>query len=101
MYAQELPQAQPSRVTGANLLGQAASQTMAARLENAANTLAYQCDRIANVLSKINGTPRDNPPTAGGVEKIKITAPLAQSLDYVEATAKRLCDLAAALEQVA
>lgn len=76
-------------------------RTLAARLESAAGTIQAQCNRVEDVLAKINGTPRNPPMGSDRAEKIATTAPLAMSVDAVEALAKRLCDLASNLEQVA
>ena len=98
-YAQEQNGRALSSIVGAGG-GSNVSRTMAQRLEEAAGSIAYQCERIERTLAKINGTPFPPGPTTTG-EKIKTTAPLCQSLEFVETSAKRLGELASNLEQVA
>ena len=76
------------------------TMTLSARLEKAAAQIRSQCERIENTLSKINGTPP--PPGYGQAqEKSPSTAPLGSSVENMEMLAKRLCELASNLEQVA
>lgn len=77
------------------------ARTLADRLESAMSTVSYQCDRIESVLSKVNGTPRPQQPAGSDKSAIKVTAPLAQTVDFAEELAKRLCDLSSNLEQIA
>lgn len=78
-------------------------RTLAARLEDAIDTISGQCGNIEDALARINGTPRT--PQTNGPEKIvqglRVTSPLAQSVDTAEIVAKRICELAHTLDRVA
>lgn len=86
---------------GGSMNAPTAQRTFAARLESTAYTLSLQCNRIEDTLAKINGTPRAPGNPGDKAEKIAVTAPLAQSVEALEQQAKRLCELANMLEQVA
>lgn len=81
--------------------GAPAAPTMAARLERAARDLNGQCQRIEDMLARVNGTPRAVGSQNVAQEKISTTAPLAASVEAVEIVIKRLAELAANLEGVA
>ena len=84
-------QAQAGRALSTVGGGSNAPRTLSQRLEAAAYTLMSQCGRVEEVLSKINGTPRN--PNVSQQEKIATAVPMAQSVEALEQGVKRLCDL--------
>lgn len=76
--------------------------TLAMRLERATQTVTAQCNRIEEVLGRINGTPPANRAVESlGKITAQTTAPVSYSVDALEQQASRLCELAGNLEQVA
>lgn len=75
--------------------------TLNDRLNKAADSLAFQCDRIESVLARVNGTP----PTPGnkdaGVAQIRPTHALVQVVEHLETLNQRLAGLAANAENIA
>jgi hypothetical protein len=72
------------------------------RLNKVAETLQYQCERISQVLSRVNGTPSDKTGYGPGeVAQIRPVQPLAQIVEQLEGASARIADLATGVERIA
>lgn len=88
---------QPVRLSGP-VDAAPAPATINERMDRAANALTAACQRVENMLAKVNGTP----PTAthDAAKAIGIT-PLVNCLEQLENQTERLHRLAEGLEQIA
>ena len=79
--------------------GPAKVSTVNERMNRMANQLTAACQRVENMLSKVNGTPQHAPKDA--VDKIAGINPLMHCLEQIENQVERLHRLTEGLEQIA
>lgn len=78
--------------------------TLNERLNRAGEQINSQCDRLEQVLARVNGTPQ--PPKTGdrigeAPTPIRPTQSLSQMVENIEAMAKRLMELRTVAERIA
>lgn len=75
--------------------------TMNDRLNKTVDTLAYQCERIEAVLSRVNGTPQKIESAKSGGITPRVTLSMQNAIENLESTTDRLVNLANGVEQIA
>lgn len=76
--------------------------TLNERLNGISNRMQSQCERIEQVLGRINGTPAAAPTNHGGkITDISPTLPLATVVEHLESVQSRLMELAIGVEKIA
>lgn len=70
------------------------------RLNKVADSIAFQCERIESVLSRVNGTPQVKNPEGAAVP-IRPMFPLSQIVENLENANQRLNSLATGVEKIA
>ena len=75
-----------------------AVSTINQRLDAQCAQLYRACQRIESTLARINGTPQAGEQAQ---DKVAVTPPMLQSVDFIEQQVERLTRLADGLEQVA
>lgn len=78
----------------------ARAMTLNERLNKTVETLAYQCERIEAVLSRVNGTPQKLESAQAGKAPRPVQS-MQNAMENLEATTQRLIDLTGNVEQIA
>jgi hypothetical protein len=95
----------PGQAGQAAKLDKPLDTTMNERLNKVADLLQFQCQRIEDVLSRVNGTRLEPPAVTGSklgdVAQIRPQHAMAQVIELIEAAQGRLADLATGVERIA
>lgn len=73
------------------------------RLNRLSDRMQQQCQRIEDVLARVNGTPTNRPPTTSMAVPTPINPvlPLVTVVEHLEAVQSRLTELAMHVERIA